>query len=330
MHMMIADNDHGLHGLLGKLSVKVGTRIRLVGLMNILYIQACGDYVDIATLSGEVLHTKEQITRLENRLPAYLFARVHRSYIVNTEYIQEIRTRQNDYDLVLSNGAVIASSSVYRKQLRDRFLTEWHRDAAVRSAPSRGDHSRPELRSIPGGRSRDIKERLRVRTCSPGDEHSLALLGQATFIETYAGLLAWQDMLTHCASHHSPAFYRSWLEDKAARIWMLETETSAAPVGYLALTLASLPAAERSDADLEIQRIYMLERYHDQAAGTQLLAEALQHAQAEGSARLWAADHAKNERALKFYERAGFGTREEYRFRIGDGEYQDLALSLEI
>ena len=121
MQMMIADSDRGVGILssIGKLSVKIGTRIRLVDLMNIAYIRACRDYVDIAMASGEMLHTKEQITRLENDLPAYLFARVHRSYIVNTEYIQEIRVRQNDYDLVLNTGTVITSGSNYRKQIRE-------------------------------------------------------------------------------------------------------------------------------------------------------------------------------------------------------------------
>ena len=329
MHMMIADNDRGLHGLVGKLSVKVGTRIRLVSLMNILYVQACGDYVDIATLSGEILHTKEQITRLENRLPAYLFARVHRSYIVNTEYIQEIRTRQNDYDLVLSNGTVIASSSIYRKHLRNRFMLSHDGGIAARGTPAEDEHARPGLRAIPGGRAHNMRERLRVRACAPGDEHSLSMLGQATFIESYAGLLAWQDILAHCASHHSADFYRSWLEGDESRIWMLETETTAAPVGYLALTPATLPIAGRGRDDLEIQRIYMLNRYHAQAAGAQLLAEALRHAEENDCRRLWTADYAKNERGLKFYERAGFAAREEYRFRIGGNEYHDLALSLE-
>jgi ribosomal protein S18 acetylase RimI-like enzyme len=325
MHMTIADTDRGIHGLVGKLSVKVGTRIRLIGLMNILYVQACGDYVDIATVSGETLHTKEQITRLESRLPAYLFARMHRSYIVNTEYVQEIRTRQNDYDLVLSNGTVIASSSVYRKLLRERFLTNRGDDLEARGAPGNDDHARPELRSIPG-----IQERLRVRACVPGDEASLVLLGQTTFMETFAGLLKWEDILAYCASHHTPEFYRAWLEDQRSRIWMLESEASAMPVGYLALTPANLPVAGRRDDDLEIQRLYLRDRYRDRGLDARLLSEALRHAQDLGCRRIWGGDYEKNDRILKFYERAGFNVESKYTLRVGSTDYRDLAMSLEI
>lgn len=324
MHMMIADDDRGIHGLVGKLSVKIGTRIRLVSLMNIMYVQACGDYVDIATVSGETLHTKEQITRLENRLPAYLFARVHRSYIVNTEYIQEIRTRQNDYDLVLSNGTVIASSSIYRRQLRERFLTNRHDGLEVHGKPDGRGHSAPELKSILGG-----QERLRVRACAPGDEASLVLLGQATFMETFAGLLEWKDILAYCASHHTPGFYRAWLEDKESRIWMLETEASAIPVGYLALTPANLPVAGRRDDDLEIQRLYLRDRYRDRGLDARLLSEALRHAQDNGCKRIWGGDYEKNDRTLKLYERAGFSVECDYQYRVGSNDYRDLAFSLE-
>lgn len=330
MHMMIADVDRGIHGLLGKLSVKVGTRIRLVSLMNILYVRASGDYVDIAMVSGETLHTKEQITRLENRLPAYLFARVHRSYIVNTEYIQEIRTRQNDYDLLLSSGLVITTGAAYRKQVRGRFLMSRDQGLAMRGVPDSDGSPRPDLRSIQGGRASQVQERLRVRLCSLRDEQTLALLGQTTFIETFAGLLAWDDILQFCKSHHTPDFYRAWLEDHRSRVWMLETETSAAPVGYLALTPTNLLVAGRQDDDLEIQRLYLLDRYRDQGLDARLLAEALRHAQENGCRRLWGANYEKNDRSLKFYERAGFSVQCGFKFRVGGTDYQDVALSLEV
>lgn len=331
MQMMIADSDRGVGILssIGKLSVKIGTRIRLVDLMNIAYIRACRDYVDIAMASGEMLHTKEQITRLENDLPAYLFARVHRSYIVNTEYIQEIRVRQNDYDLVLNTGTVITSGSNYRKQIRERFVTVRDNGLVVRAVPAAGHGSPVGLRSISGHHDRK-QDDLRIRVCSPGDEQSLALLGQATYIETHAGIQAWSDILEHCASRHSPGFYRAWLEDRQTRIWMLETESTATPVGYLALTPADPSLAGSRDDDLEIQRMYLLERYHDPDADARLLAEAVRHAEDNSCRRLLTLAHEKNTSHLEFYGRAGFRTQCEYQARIGSGEYRDLVLGLEV
>lgn len=328
MHMMIADSTRGIFGSIGKLSIKIGTRIRLVELMNIVYIRACRDYVDIVTARGETLHTKVQIARLESELPAFLFARVHRSYIVNTEYIQEIRAQQNDYDLVLNTGTVITSGTTYRKQIRDRFVTARENRLVTQGTPDIDDEKHISFRSTQG--NRDWKNSLRIRLCAPGDELSLAMLGQTTFIENYAGLHTWEDILAHCVSHHSPDFYRSWLKDQQTRIWILETESAGAPIGFLALTPADMPIPGCRGDDLEIQRIYLLERYRDRELCARLLAEAIHHAQSKKCRHLWVVDNEKIDRRLQYFERAGFSPRDQYQTRVGSSEYPELALGLEV
>ena len=329
MHMMIADNARGILGSIGKLSIKVGTRIRLVDLMNVVYLQACRDYVDITMASGETLHTKEQITRFENELPGFLFARIHRSYIINTEYLQEIRARQNDYDLVLSTGTVITTGSVYRKQIRDRFITARESRLVVRDAVSTLDHAQPGARPI-WGNSDPAEETLRIRTCSPGDEASLTLLGQATYIEAFTELHAWQDILEHCGRYHSPDFYRARLQDRKTRIWMVEGGAMDTPVGYLMLGPANPATSACGDDDMEIQRMYFLDRYRDSGADERLLAEALDHAQDGGCGQLWTIAYEKSDRQLEFFGRAGFSERGEHRARIGSSDYRDLVLGLKM
>ena len=329
MHMMIADNARGILGSIGKLSIKVGTRIRLVDLMNIVYLRACRDYVDITMATGETLHTKEQITRFENELPAFLFARVHRSFIINTEYLQEIRAHQNDYDLVLSTGTVITTGSVYRRQIRDRFITARESRLVVKDAPAAWDRDprgpRPVTAS-PGG----AEEALRIRACSPGDEASLALLGQATYIEAFTELHAWQDILEHCGRYHSRDFYRAQLQDRKTRIWMLESGAMGTPVGYLMLGPASPATAACGDDDMEIQRMYFLDRYRDSGADERLLAEALDHVQDGRCGQLWTIAYEKSDRQLEFFGRAGFSERGEHHARIGSNDYRDLVLGLKM
>lgn len=106
----------------GKLTVKVGTHIRLLKLMHIMYVRAAGDYVDITLSTGERIHTKEQLTNLMSRLPAPQFVRTHRSFILNREYVKEIRAKNNDYELVLTDDTAITSGSTYRKEVRQQFL----------------------------------------------------------------------------------------------------------------------------------------------------------------------------------------------------------------
>ena len=122
MRIMMVENENEVERLIGRVAVKIGTLIRLVNPMHILFVKASGDYVDVTMTTGETLHSKELISHIENRLSKYLFLRVHRSYIVNSEYVKEIRTKGDDYELVVSDGTKIPSGCTYRKQIQNQFL----------------------------------------------------------------------------------------------------------------------------------------------------------------------------------------------------------------
>lgn len=75
--------------ILDRISVKDGTRIHIIPIKEIFYLQACGDYVTLFTTSGQ--HVKEQTMKyFERSLPSPEFVRIHRSYIVNTEQILRV------------------------------------------------------------------------------------------------------------------------------------------------------------------------------------------------------------------------------------------------
>jgi ribosomal protein S18 acetylase RimI-like enzyme len=175
-----------------------------------------------------------------------------------------------------------------------------------------------------------VSENIHVRACAQGDEHALALVGQATFLEAFAGVLSGEDILLHCATQHAPAIYKSWLVDGRARVWLAEIEPGNAPVGYLVVAPASLPLSDLRDADIEVKRIYLLHRVQGTGLGKRLMQEAIGHAVRVGSRRLLLGVYGRNDRAIAFYERLGFtrvGTR---RFRVGNHDYDDLILGLDL
>jgi diamine N-acetyltransferase len=169
----------------------------------------------------------------------------------------------------------------------------------------------------------------RIRLCQPGDEHALALVAKATFLETFAGVLRGSDIVAHCREQHAPSVYRSWLES-AARVWLAEADPSGAPIGYLVLAPASLPVEHPSDRDLEVKRLYLLHQFHGRGIGKRLMTEAEQHARRAGAARLLLGVYSGNDRAVAFYERFGFRRVGERRFRVGEHDYDDFVLSMEL
>jgi diamine N-acetyltransferase len=167
-----------------------------------------------------------------------------------------------------------------------------------------------------------------LRSCVAGDEHALSLVGAATFLETYAGLVDGQDLVAHARRQHAPEVYAAWLADGQTRLWLAEVEPGAAPVGYLVLTQPGLPVAVRP-GDLEVKRIYVLARFRQGGVGRRLMDAAGSHLQSCGGGRLLLGVYMRNAAALAFYGRLGFvqvGTR---RFHVGGHHYDDFVLGRE-
>ena len=170
---------------------------------------------------------------------------------------------------------------------------------------------------------------VQVRPCRPGDEQALALVGQATFLESFAGVLSGADILAHCAKQHSPEIYRAWLADPRVRTWIAEMEPGQAPVGYLVLAPANLPLADLRDDDLEIKRIYLLHRLQGIGLGKRLMDEAIACATQDGRSRLLLGVYSRNDQAISFYERCGFRAIGERRFLVGETYHDDLIMGLD-
>jgi len=167
-----------------------------------------------------------------------------------------------------------------------------------------------------------------IRRCQPGDESALSLVGQATFLETFAGVLSGPDILAHCAKQHASAKYAAWLTDPASAVWLAEIDPGQAPVGYLVLTTPDLPIADISSHDAEVKRIYLLHRFQGTGIGARLMATARAHAVAQGFSRLLLGVYSQNAAAIGFYEKLGYRRVGRRSFKVGENYYDDLILAL--
>jgi hypothetical protein len=104
--------------VLERIAVKSGSKIHVILVPEVIFLQADGDYVQIITAQGKYL--KEQTMKsFEEQLPENQFVRVHRSVIVNVEMISriELYEKQNQL-LTLKNGQQIKTSPSGYKALR--------------------------------------------------------------------------------------------------------------------------------------------------------------------------------------------------------------------
>jgi two-component system, LytTR family, response regulator len=101
-----------------RLAVKSAGRVSFVGIDEIDYVEACGNYVRLHC-GGERHLMRETLSGLESRLPARRFARIHRSTLVNLDRIRELQPLfHGDWAVVLRSGARLTLSRSYRERLR--------------------------------------------------------------------------------------------------------------------------------------------------------------------------------------------------------------------
>ena len=100
-----------------RITVRSGQKIIIISIDEILFIKADGDYISINTDKGSWL--KEQTMKYtENTLPAKTFVRIHRSYIVNVNYISRIERYGEKQLIILHNGEKIKISAARYQVLK--------------------------------------------------------------------------------------------------------------------------------------------------------------------------------------------------------------------
>lgn len=106
---------------LDRISVKDGARIHLIPLEELWYLQAGGDYVTLATPSGQ--YVKEQTLKyFETHLPPTSFVRIHRSCIVQVQQILRVELfGKENYQVKLKCGVSLRASLSGYKLLKERL-----------------------------------------------------------------------------------------------------------------------------------------------------------------------------------------------------------------
>lgn len=93
-----------------RIVVKTGTKVKIISVMDVEYLQADDDYVSVITAEGAFLKNKT-MAFFEKTLDPRYFVRVHRSYIIAIQQITRLDPYEKDSHLaILKSGAKIPVS----------------------------------------------------------------------------------------------------------------------------------------------------------------------------------------------------------------------------
>ena len=115
---IIKQNDERIE-FLERVVIKEGAKISILPVESIKWIEAQDDYVMINSEQGRFLK-KKTMRYFENHLNENMFIRIHRSYIINADYIQHLEQKgKESYRLILKNGRELPVSKTGLTKLKN-------------------------------------------------------------------------------------------------------------------------------------------------------------------------------------------------------------------
>ena len=110
-----AEKEHGVPD--SDMYIKSGHEFIKVPIRDILYINSDGDYTEVKTSTRKIL-SSDSLKYWSESLPPDIFARIHRSYILNTEMIDKVSGSQ----IYLKNGEILPIGRAYKESFFSNFI----------------------------------------------------------------------------------------------------------------------------------------------------------------------------------------------------------------
>ncbi|MGB3467676.1 MAG: LytTR family DNA-binding domain-containing protein [Cyclobacteriaceae bacterium] len=100
---------------------KADGQVHKVGYSAISHIEAYDYYIKIH-IANDLFLIRETMKNMTDQLPADRFVRIHKSHIVNLDYVRQYGKGADDYHQVtLTDGQTLRVSRSYKNNLKDKF-----------------------------------------------------------------------------------------------------------------------------------------------------------------------------------------------------------------
>lgn len=107
-----------------KIKVKTTNGVHLVPLNNLLYIEANTPYSYVYLLSGTKIFCVDNLKMFDNKLNAFGFFRIHKSYLINVNRV--VRVTKNGESNVHMEGGEKLKVSRSKKNDFCQYLKNFH------------------------------------------------------------------------------------------------------------------------------------------------------------------------------------------------------------
>ena len=160
------------------------------------------------------------------------------------------------------------------------------------------------------------------------DLKDLQSVSKITFKESFGDQNTPEDMEKYLREKFSEEQLLSELDNPDSEFHLAKLNEQV--VGYIKLNIGQAQTELKDDKGLEIERIYVLNKFIGKGVGKQLFNLTLNIANQKDSQYIWLGVWEKNERAINFYLKNGFVEFDKHVFVLGNDHQTDILMKLEL
>ncbi|MCG3419823.1 GNAT family N-acetyltransferase [Oceanobacillus jordanicus] len=151
---------------------------------------------------------------------------------------------------------------------------------------------------------------------------------QEISIETFKNTFEAQNSPENMKAYQEKAFNSQQLEMELANIYseFFFVYYNNEVVGYLKINTNDAQSEVMGDTSLEIERIYIKNKYQKHGLGKYLINKSIEIAIERSKKEIWLGVWEKNENAIAFYKKMGFVQTGSHSFYMGDEEQTDIIM----
>lgn len=164
-------------------------------------------------------------------------------------------------------------------------------------------------------------EKFMIKECDLEDIEKVKKISEITFYETFFNDNTEEDMEKYIKESFSYEQLESEMKDSSSKYFLIEHGEEI--VAYMKINFDHSQTEQGHDNTLEIQRIYVLQKYKGQHIGKMLIQKAIEIARYHNLHYVWLGVWEKNTHAIRFYEKQGFKKFDTHIFKLGEDEQVD-------
>ncbi|MEW9110054.1 GNAT family N-acetyltransferase [Cytobacillus gottheilii] len=165
---------------------------------------------------------------------------------------------------------------------------------------------------------------LRIKKCTLEDLQTLQEISIETFNATFKDQNSPENMKAYLERAFNLKQLEKELSNNSSQFFFVYFNNEIA--GYLKINTNDAQSEEMGNDSLEIERIYIRNKFQGHGIGKYLLTKAIEIAMERNKSKVWLGVWEKNENAIGFYKKMGFVQTGSHPFYMGDEEQMDFVM----